>query len=154
MYIYLTTSIQNNTIRNFKTQKSILKQLKIKTRGLLKILKVLINNKKNICVFKMLQLPRLANFINSNLMATVAHRCHDKTKTPRQDQKATAKPKRHGKTKEPRQNKKAMAKQKSHGKTKNSGQNEKATAKQNSHGKIKKSQQNKKVMAKLKATAK
>ena len=68
MYIYLTTSIQNNTIRNFKTQKSILKQLKIKTRGLLKILKVLINNKKNICIFKMLQLPRLANFINSNLM--------------------------------------------------------------------------------------
>ena len=60
--------------------------------------------------------------INS-IEATVAHKCHDKTKKPRQNQNATAKPKSYDKTKKSRQTKKATAKQKIQ------GQNEKATAK-------------------------
>ena len=44
--------------------------------------------------------------------ATVAHRCHGKTKKPRQNKKVKAK------IKKPRQNKTATAKWKSHGKNK------------------------------------
>ena len=64
---------------------------------------------------------------NINTFLTVAHKCHGKTKQPRQNKKATTKQKIQSKTKS-HEKAKTMTTQNSHGKI-------------NSHGKTKKSQQ-------------
>ena len=65
----------------------------------------------------------------SKQVFTVAHKCHGKTKKPRQNKNATANQKSHGKIKKSRQTKKATAKQKSHGKPKKPRQNKNVTEK-------------------------
>ena len=65
----------------------------------------------------------LCEIIKIYKVSTVAHKCHGKTKMPRQNQNVTVKPKSHGKTKKPRQKKKAKAKMKKQ------RQNKTATAK-------------------------